>query len=50
MTTPHPPCPVHGGPEWSPCQKAAGHDGPHYAWLAGFGPVQWVNKGDAHVV
>lgn len=41
------PCPALGGPGWIPCEKAAGHLGPHYAWLSGYGPYQWPNK-EAH--
>lgn len=37
-------CSAHGGPEWSPCEKPLGHDGRCYAWLPGFGPVQWTRK------
>lgn len=37
-------CSQRGGPEHSLCEKRTGHDGPHYAWLRGYGPVQWPNK------
>lgn len=48
-TTDTPRCPAHGGPEYSPCEKPAGHPGAHYAWLGGYGPVQWPNKESSRV-
>lgn len=40
-------CPSHMPRDGAPCEKTAGHAGPHYAWLAGYGPVQWPNQKEA---
>ena len=42
------PCSQRGGPEHSLCERRAGHDGPCYAWLPGYGPVTWPHKETPH--
>lgn len=43
MTHPPPRCLAIGTREYVQCEKPAGHDGPHYCWLPGFGGAQWPN-------